>query len=125
VLIRLRSPRVLGVVHGDLLEVEIGLDADGHAWPDNEWVALFRQYDEFPGDLEEPRLEHGKLRFEARDEDLQRAFSATKERVRATNRTYAELLAPRDVPAQRDEDLRLDDVHARIRGAQRLLDSLE
>ena len=124
-LIGLGRPQVRGIVHGDLLEIEVPLDADGLAWPDEEWLSLFREYDEFPAELEEPRLEHGRLRFEARDDDLRRAWVAIRERVAATNRTYATMLAPRDQSGQRDEDTRRDDVVERIRGAQRLLDSLQ
>lgn len=123
--IRLGRPRVRGVVHGDLLEVEVPLDAEGLAWPDEEWLSLFRENPEFPGDLEEPRLEHGSLRFEARDEDLQRAWTAINERVAVTNRNYAMVLGPRDHAAQRSEDARRDDVAERIRDAQRLLDAQE
>jgi hypothetical protein len=121
----LGRPRVCGIVHGDLLEVEVPLDADGLTWPDEEWLSLFRENGEFPGDLEEPRLEHGRLRFEARDEDLQRAWSAISERVAVTNRMYATMLAPRDRRAQRGEVARRDDVAERIRDAQRLLDAQE
>jgi hypothetical protein len=121
--IRLGRPLVRGIVHGDLLEVEVPLDADGLAWPDEEWLSLFRENADFPGDLEEPRLEHGYLRFEARDEDLQRAWTAIADRVAVTNRTYASMLAPRDRMAQRREDTRRDDVAERIRDAQRLLDA--
>ena len=120
----LGSPRVLGVVHADLLEVEVGLDADGLSWPDQEWVALFREYADFPADLEEPRLEHAKLRFEARDEDLERTWSAIKQRVAATNRSYESILAPRDRTAQRSENARRNDVDERVHHAQRLLDYL-
>jgi hypothetical protein len=123
--IRLGSRRVLGIAYGDLLEVEVGLDAEGLAWPDDEWLALFREYAEFPADLEEPRLEHGKLRFEARDEDLRRAWTAIKERVNATNRMYGEMLAPRDRAGQHSEDARRDDVDERLREAQRLLDAID
>jgi hypothetical protein len=122
--ITLGAPRVLGVVYGDMLEVEAPLAAVGLDWPDEEWLTLFREYAEFPGDLEEPRLEHGKLRFEARDEDLRRAWTAIEERVRATNRVYGTSLPPRDRAEQRVEDARRDDVDERIRHAQRLLDSL-
>ena len=121
--ITLASPRVLGV-HADLLEVEVGLDADGLAWPDEEWVTLFREYGDFPPDLEEPRLEHGKLRFEARDEDLERAWSQIKQRVAVTNRSYEEILVPRDRTAERTESDRRDDVEERVRHGQRLLDYL-
>ena len=121
--IRLGRPRVCGLVRGDLLEVEVPLDADGLVWPDEEWLCLFRENGEFPGDLEEPRLEHGRLRFETRDEDLRRAWRAIEERVAATNRTYAEMLTPRDSKSQRSEDARRDDVVERIRDAQRLLDA--
>jgi hypothetical protein len=121
--IRLGRPLVCGVVHGDLLEIEVPLDADGLVWPDEEWLSLFRENGEFPSDLEEPRLEHGRLRFEARDEDLQRAWSALSERVAVTNRTYATMLAPRDRRAQRGEDARRDAVVERVREAQRLLDA--
>jgi len=123
--ITLGRPRVRGIVHGDLLEVEVPLEADGLAWPDEEWLSLFREYDEFPVDLEEPRLEHGRLRFEARDDDLRRAWVAIRERVAATNRAYATMLEPRDQTGQRGEDERRDDVDERIRRAQRLLDSLQ
>ena len=123
--IRLGRPRVCGIVHGGLLEVEVSLDADGLVWPDEEWLTLFRENAEFPGDLEEPRLEHGRLRFEARDEDLQRAWSAISARVAFTNRTYATMPAPRDRSAQLGEDARRDDVVERIRDAQRLLDAQE
>lgn len=123
--IRLGSPRVLGIAYGDLLEVEVVLDAEGLAWPDDEWLALFREYAEFPADLEEPRLEHGKLRFEARDEDLRRAWAAIRERVNATNRMYGEMLAPRDRAGQHSEDARRDDVDDRVREAQRLLDGID
>ena len=122
--ITLGAPRVLGVVYGDMLEVEAPLTAAGLDWPDEEWLALFRGYADFPGDLEEPRLEHGKLRFEARDEDLRRAWTAIEERVRTTNRVYGTSLPPRDRAEQRVEDARRDDVEERIRSAQRLLDSL-
>jgi hypothetical protein len=94
-----------GAVHGDLLEVEVTLDVDGLVWPDEEWLPLFRENAEFPGDLEEPRLEHGRLRFEVRDEDLQRAWSAISDRVAVTNRMYAAMLVPRDRSAQRSEDV--------------------
>lgn len=123
--IRLGSRRVLGIAYGDLLEVEVVLDAEGLAWPDDEWLALFREYAEFPADLEEPRLEHGKLRFEARDEDLRRAWAAIRERVNATNRVYGEMLAPRDRAGQHSEDARRDDVDDRVREAQRLLDAID
>jgi hypothetical protein len=123
--ITLGRPRVRGIVHGDLLEVEVPLDAEGRAWPDEEWLSLFREYEEFPAELEEPRLEHGRLRFEARDEELRRAWVAIRERVAATNRTYATMLTPRDRAGERGEDERRDDVDERIRSAQRLLDSLQ
>ena len=122
--ITLGAPRVLGVVYGDMLEVEAPLTAAGLDWPDEEWLTLFRGYGDFPGDLEEPRLEHGKLRFEARDEDLRRAWAAIEERVRATNRVYDTSLPPRDRVEQRVEDARRDDVEERVRTAQQLLDSL-
>ncbi|HYZ79591.1 MAG TPA: hypothetical protein VE596_19690 [Gaiellaceae bacterium] len=122
--ITLGAPRVLGVVYGDMLEVEAPLSSPGLDWPDEEWLTLFRGYGDFPGDLEEPRLEHGKLRFEARDEDLRRAWAAIEERVRATNRVYDASLPPRDRAEQRVEDARRDDVEDRIRNAQQLLDSL-
>ena len=101
--ITLGAPRVLGVVYGDMLEVEAPLTAAGLDWPDEEWLTLFRGYGDFPGDLEEPRLEHGKLRFEARDEDLRRAWAAIEERVRVTNRVYDTALPPRDRAEQRVE----------------------
>jgi hypothetical protein len=123
--IRLGRPHVRGIVHGDLFEVEVPLDADGDAWPDEEWLSLFRENAEFPANLEEPRLEHGRLRFEAREEDLQRAWSAISHRVEVTNRTYATMLAPRDRKGQQGEDARRDDVTERIRNAQRLLDAEE
>jgi hypothetical protein len=123
--ITLGSRRVRGIVHGDLLEIEVGLDADGIAWPDDEWVALFREYGEFPADLEEPRLEHGRLRFEARDGDLQRAWAAIKERVAATNRRYGDMFPPRDQAAQRTEDARRETVDLRVHDAQRLLERLD
>ena len=123
--ITLGRPRVRGIVHGDLLEVEVPLEADGLDWPDEEWLSLFREYGEFPAEFEEPRLEHGRLRFEARDDDLRRAWVAIRERVAVTNRTYAAMLAPRDRAGQRDEDARRDDVDERILSAQRLLDSLQ
>src|ERR671929_568014 len=102
--ITLGRPQVRGIVHGDLLEVEVPLEADGLAWPDEEWLSLFREYGEFPAELEEPRLEHGRLRFEARDEDLRRAWVAVRDRVAVTNRTYATMLEPRDGAGQRGED---------------------
>jgi hypothetical protein len=79
----------------------------------------------FPPDLEEPRLEHGKLRFEARDEDLQRAWTAIKQRVASTNRRYDSLLAPRASREQRAEDARRSDVRRRIEQAQKFLVSLD
>jgi hypothetical protein len=121
--IRLGRPRVRGIVHGDLLEVEVPLDADGLPWPDEEWLSLFRENADFPGDLEEPRLEHGSLRFEARDDDLRRAWTAVADRVAVTNRAYATMLAPRDRGEQRSEDARRDEVVDRIRDAQRVLDA--
>ena len=123
--ISLGSRRVLGIGCGDLLEIEVALDADGLAWPDEEWLALFREYGDFPADLEEPRLEHGKLRFEARNEDLERAWHAIDLRVSVTNRSYAVLLAPRDRITQRTEDVRRGNVDERIAEAQLFLDSLE
>jgi hypothetical protein len=122
--ITLDSPRVLGVISADLLEVEVGLNAEGLAWPDEEWITLFREYGAFPADLEEPRLEHGKLRFEAREQDIERAWSEIKQRVAATNRGYEAILVPRDRTAQRSENERRDDVDERVRHAQRLLDYL-
>jgi hypothetical protein len=116
---------VKGIVHGDLLEVEVDLESEGRPWPDNEWVALFREYGEFPADLEEPRLEHGKLRFEARDDDLERAWTAIKLRIAVTNGVYEDLLAPRHGAEQHAEDARRADVHDRIENAQAFLDSLE
>jgi hypothetical protein len=123
--IKLGSRRVRGVVYGDLLEIEIALDANGHAWPDDEWIELFREYGDFPPDLEEPRLEHGKLRFEVSDDDVSRAWTAIKHRVATTNRMYEAVLEPRDRASQRGEDARRDDVDERVEHAQRLLDSLE
>jgi len=112
------------VIRGDLLEVEVDLEAEGFAWPDNAWLGLFRGYRDFPADLEEPSLEYGKLHFEAA-EDLARAWSAIKERVAATNRSYGELLAPRHRVEQRAENERRADAAQRIEDAQRLLDSLD
>ena len=123
--IKLGSRRVLGIAYGDMLEVEVGLEAEGEAWPDGEWLTLFREYEKFPSDLEEPRLEHGKLRFEVQETELERAWTAIKERVHATNRVYCELLVPRDRAGQRDEDARRDSVDERVRRAQRLLDALD
>jgi hypothetical protein len=122
--IELGRPHVLGVIHRDLLEIEVALAADEHSWPDDEWVALFREYPGYPAELEEPRLEHGKLRFEARDEDVVGAWSAVRERVRVTNLRYAELLEPRDRAEQATEDARREDIGRRIEAAQRLLDSV-
>jgi hypothetical protein len=123
--IQLGSRRVLGISYGDMLEVEVGLEAEGEPWPDGEWLTLFREYAKFPSDLEEPRLEHGKLRFEVHETDLERAWTAIKERVHATNGLYAELLVPRDPVGQHDEDARRDSVDERIRHAQQLLDALD
>lgn len=122
--ITLGDARVLGIVYGDMLEVEAPLLTPGIEWPDQEWLALFREYGDFPGDLEEPRLEHGKLRFEARDEDLRRAWVTIRQRVSATNAAYATIVAPRDHAEQRVEDARRDGIDQRVAGAQRLLDSL-
>jgi hypothetical protein len=122
--IRLGRPRARGIV-GDLLEVEVPLDAEGLGWPDEEWLSLFRKNGDFPADLEEPRLEHGRLRFEAHDDDLQRAWNAIIDRVAVTNRTYTTMLGPRDRSEQRSENARRDDVAERIRDAQRLLDAQE
>ncbi len=123
--IRLGSRRVLGVADGDMLEVEVELEAEGEAWPDGEWLTLFREYAKFPSALEEPRLEHGKLRFEVHEKDLARAWTAIKERVHATNRLYSDLLVPRDRAGQRDESARRESVEERIRHAQQLLDALD
>jgi hypothetical protein len=123
--IRLGSRRVLGVADGDMLEVEVELEAEGEAWPDGEWLTLFREYAKFPSTLEEPRLEHGKLRFEVHEKDLERAWTAIKERVHATNRLYSDLLVPRDRAGQRDESARRESVEERIRHAQQLLDALD
>ena len=123
--ITLGSRRVLGIAYGDMLEVEIELEAEGQPWPDGEWLTLFREYAKFPSDLEEPRLEHGKLRFEVHEADLERAWTAIKERVHATNRLYCDLLAPRDLAGQHDEDARRDSVDERVRQAQRSLDALD
>lgn len=125
VVITLGSRRVLGIAYGDLLEVEIELEAAGQVWPDGEWLTLFREYAKFPSDLEEPRLEHGKLRFEVQEAELERAWTAIKERVHATNRLYSDLLVPRDLAGQRDEEARRDGVDERIRHAQRSLDALD
>jgi len=62
------------------------------------------------------------LRFEAHEQDLERAWTAIKDRVHTTNRLYCEMLVPRDRAGQRDEDARRDDVDERVREAQRLLD---
>ncbi len=123
--ITLGSRRVRGVAYGDLLEIEVALDANGLPWPDGEWLELFREYPNFPPDLEEPRLEHGKLRFETSDADLARAWSAIKQRVAATNRMYESILEPRDRESRQGEEARRHDVDGRIHDAQRLLDSLE
>jgi hypothetical protein len=125
VVIQLGARRVLGIAYGDMLEIEIGLEAEGEAWPDDEWLTLFREYAKFPSDLEEPRLEHGKLRFEVHETDLERAWTAIKERIHATNRLYSDLLIPRDRAGQRDEDARRDGVDERLRHAQQLLDALD
>lgn len=124
-LITLGSRRVLGIAYGNLLEVEVELEVEGQAWPDGEWLTLFREYGKFPSDLEEPRLEHGKLRFEVHEDDLERAWTAIKERVYATNRLYRELLLPRDRVGQRSEEARRDGVDERVRAAQRLLEALD
>jgi hypothetical protein len=123
--VKLGKRVVKDVVQGDLVEVEVDLEAEGLAWPDDEWLGLFRGYGDFPADLEEPRLEYGKLHFEAPDEDLQRAWSAIRERVAATNRSYSELRAPRRGVEQRAEDERRADLAQRIEDAQKLLDSLD
>ena len=123
--IALGARRVLGIAYGDMLEVEIELEAEGQAWPDGEWLTLVREYAKFPSDLEEPRLEHGKLRFEVHEAQLERAWTAIKERIHATNRLYCDLLAPRDRAGQRDEDARRDGVDDRIRHAQLRLDALD
>jgi hypothetical protein len=125
VVIKLGSRRVLGIAYGDMLEVEVGLESEGEAWPDGEWLTLFREYAKFPSDLEEPRLEHGKLRFEVHEQELERAWTAIKDRVRATNRLYCDLLLPRDRAGKRDEEARRDSVDERVRRAQQLLDALD
>jgi hypothetical protein len=123
--IQLGSRRVLGIAYGDMLEIEVGLEAEREPWPDGEWLTLFREYEKFPSDLEEPRLEHGKLRFEVHERDLERAWTAIKERVHDTNRLYCDLLIPRDRAGQRDEDARRDGVDERVRHAQQLLDAFD
>ena len=123
--ITLGARRVLGIAYGDMLEVEIELEAEGQAWPDGEWLTLFREYAKFPSDLEEPRLEYGKLRVEVHEAELKRAWKAIKERVHATNRLYCDLLAPRDGAGQRDEDARRESVDERLHHAQRVLDALD
>ena len=123
--IRLGQRRVRGIVYGDLLEIEVALEADGRAWPDEEWMSLFRDYPAFPADLEEPRLEHGKLRFEASESDLHRAWTALAERVDVTNRLYEQMVGPRDRFAQRGEDARRDGIDDRVHSAQLLLNSFE
>jgi hypothetical protein len=123
--ITLGGPRVCGVVYGDLLEVEVPLDADGLSWPDEEWLSLFRAYAEFPGELEEPRLEHGRLRFEARDEDLGKAWIAIRDRVAVTNSTYAIRVPARGRSGDQSEAGRRDEIDERIRDAQRVLESLQ
>jgi hypothetical protein len=125
VVITLGARRVLGIAYGDMLEVEIELEAEGQTWPDGEWLTLFREYTKFPSDLEEPRLEHGKLRFEVQEAELERAWTAIKQRVHATHRLDCDLLTPRDRAGQRNEDARRDSVDDRIRHAQRLLDTLD
>lgn len=125
VVITLGSRRVLGIAYGEMLEVEIELEAEGQAWPDGEWLTLFREYAKFPSDLEEPRLEHGKLRFEVPEAELERAWTAIKQRIHATNRLYCDLLAPRDRAGQRYEDARRGSVDERIRRAQLLVDALD
>jgi hypothetical protein len=125
VVIELGSRRVLGIAYGDLLEIEVELEAEGEAWPDDEWLTLFREYAKFPSDLEEPRLEHGKLRFEVHERDLERAWTAIKQRIHDTNRLYCDLLVPRDGAGRRDEDARRDGVDERLRHAQQLLDALD
>jgi hypothetical protein len=45
-----RSAEGGGTVHGDLLEVEVPLEADALGWPDEDWLSLFREYGEFPAD---------------------------------------------------------------------------
>jgi hypothetical protein len=123
--ITLGTRHVRGIAYGDLLEVEVALDAKALPWPDEEWVALFREYGEFPAELEEPWFEHGKLRFEARDKDLHRAWTAIKNRVDATNRMYGEVLVPCDSAGGCSDDVRRDNVLERLRDAQRLLDTLD
>ena len=108
-----------------MLEIEVGLEVEGAAWPDGEWLTLFREYAKFPSDLEEPRLEHGKLRFEVREKELERAWTAIKQRIHDTNRLYSDLLVPRDRAGQRDEDDRRDSVDERVRHAQQVLDALD
>ena len=100
-------------------------DAGGLGWPDEECLSLVRENADHPGDLDEPRLEHRRLRFEAPDDDLQRERSPITNRVAGTNRAYVTILAPRDRMAQRREDTRRDDVAERIRDAQRLVDAQE
>jgi hypothetical protein len=124
-MVMLGSRRVLGIVYGDMLEIEIELEAQGRTWPDGEWLTLFREYAKFPSDLEEPRLEYRKLRFEVHEAELERAWKAIKERVHATNRLYSDLLAPRDRAGRHGEDARRDGVDERIRHAQQLLDALD
>ncbi|HET9115291.1 MAG TPA: hypothetical protein VFN33_04280 [Gaiellaceae bacterium] len=34
-----------------MLEVEVGPEAEGEVWPDDEWLTLFREYEKFPSDL--------------------------------------------------------------------------
>ena len=123
--VKLGKKTVTGIVAGDLVEVEVQLDADGRAWPDEEWLALFRADRDFPGDLEEPRLEHGKLRFEAREEELGRAWAALRARVSAANRLYSELSTPRPIADERTERNRRAGVKQRLEDAQSYLDALQ
>lgn len=104
----------------DLMYVSVELS--GH--PDRDWLELWKEQD-YPNDLEEPRIERGRLEFDTPPDDLERTWDAIKRRVAATNDRYSAEI----VPARQDARARQQETaEARAQAideAQRRLDELE
>ena len=93
--------------------------------PDRDWLVFWQEEDlGWPDHLSPPLLDGETLIFEAREQELEKAWAAVKARVDATNRAYREERAL--VPDGYEPDAAEQESLARLReAAQRRIDALE
>jgi hypothetical protein len=111
----------------DVIHVKVDLIADASQFsnqPDHDWLELWGQQD-YPNDLDEPKIESGAVFFTVAPPDLERAWEALKGRVEATNEQFNATVLPAREASTRKRETEEQARQRQIEEAQRRLDALD